>query len=563
MKKLLKKAVAVFAAITLSMGTVCFAQDAPAQGFVHAEGSQVIGTDGKPLQIKGMALGNRVWDNPTTAPTTHHTEDTYRELSEMGFNSVRMYLNYALFEDDNAPYQYKESGFEWIDLNIKWAKKYGMGIVLNMHAPQGGYQSLGDGLALWTDKENQKRLGALWGAIAKRYANEPTIWGYGLINEPYLPMMHNMENTFEYYNEVMQELVAQVRRNTPHQAIFVEKAMNIKSDRVDWEKFTLDASFPLFEDDNIIYEFHFYEPFSLTHSPQDATYAPKYPVLDLWNSEYESTWVGTHRPEKKSSGLWNYFESQPLTATDEYNVGILAMNVWNGKYATAYFDDIKVTEIAADGTRTTLYEYGFDHADEAEDFYPWSSDGSGTAGYNGNTGHNGKGCYEIKNAAADFTSGGERFVLEEGCSYIISGYVRTVGEAGSALPRIDLAKATRIVTVDKAELERKLLQYVEFSKKRNVPIYLGEFGCNNIGFRDGVSAVTWVGDMIDICNKYDISFNYHAYHEGWFGLYQSSDTVLPHPNDLNKPLAEVFRKKLNSHVAIEPFRELRKALPFI
>ena len=43
----------------------------------------------------------------------------------MGFNSVRFYLNYGLFEDDSKPYEYKESGFEWIDRNVEWAKENG------------------------------------------------------------------------------------------------------------------------------------------------------------------------------------------------------------------------------------------------------------------------------------------------------------------------------------------------------------------------------------------------------------------------------------------------------
>ena len=107
----------------------------------------------------------------------------------MGFNSVRFYINYCFFEDDAAPYKYKESGFKWLDKNVKWAKKYGMGIIINMHCPQGGYQSAGNGMELWNDAENQNRLIALWKAIAERYSGEPAVWGYGLLNEPYVPLL--------------------------------------------------------------------------------------------------------------------------------------------------------------------------------------------------------------------------------------------------------------------------------------------------------------------------------------------------------------------------------------
>ena len=64
-----------------------------------------------------------------------------------------------------------------------------------MHCPQGGYQSQGNGAALWTDPENQRRLVKLWGEIARRYADEPAIQGDGLINEPVVPELGSAAET--------------------------------------------------------------------------------------------------------------------------------------------------------------------------------------------------------------------------------------------------------------------------------------------------------------------------------------------------------------------------------
>ena len=194
-KSLLKLAALLSAAVmmTVSAGYPVSAQKYTADDFVHAEGRKIIGTDGKELHIQGMALGNNVWSNPSSPDLSHHSESTYKELSEMGFNCVRFYINYGLFESDVNPYHYKKSGFDWLDKNIRWAKKYGMGIIINMHYPQGKYQSNGEGLELWTKKSNQDRLTALWKKIARRYADEPTVWGYGLINEPVVPMKDTME----------------------------------------------------------------------------------------------------------------------------------------------------------------------------------------------------------------------------------------------------------------------------------------------------------------------------------------------------------------------------------
>ena len=71
-----------------------------------------------------MAFGNNVWSNPSYPPENlHHTEESYKELADMGFNSVRFYINYGLFESDSNPYTYNEKGFEWLDKNISQAKK--------------------------------------------------------------------------------------------------------------------------------------------------------------------------------------------------------------------------------------------------------------------------------------------------------------------------------------------------------------------------------------------------------------------------------------------------------
>lgn len=563
--KLIKRIAAVLLALTVTTAALPIVH-AEETGFVHADGTQIIGTDGQPLQIKGMALGCNVWDNTSEPPKYHHTEDTYRELSELGFNSVRLYLNYRLFEDDSAPYEYLQSGFDWIDTNIAWAKKYGMGIILNMHYPQGGYQSGGDGLELWSEPENLERLTALWKAIAQHCADEPAIWGYGLVNEPYLPMFGNTQTTINYYTNAVRKMTSAIREVSPYQAIFAERIINISGGEVNWD-LSAESAFPLIDDDNVVYEFHYYQPFDLTHSVKyDRPYPPQYPRVDLDRSIYVSTWVGTQRAEMVSerSGGWSYFESEPVSLTDEHNVGILALNAGKIGSGKVYFDNIKVTEISESGKRVLL-EYNFDAEGEANCFYNWTADGSGTGRYDAD-GRSG-GCYVMYGTDMDFTAGADRFLLEEGKQYVVSGYVRTSGEVGYYSPRIDFAKVSEIVTVDKAYLKEQLTEYAEFSERHDVPLYLGEFGCCNDAFEDGESALNWVGDMIDICTELSIGFNYHTYHEGWFGFYHSSGYEYPAPENRNDALAELFGEKLNAPTASDNTDDIRsllkRLLPFI
>jgi endoglucanase len=84
-----------------------------------------------------------------------------------------------------------EKGFAITDSLLKWCKSNHMYLILDMHAAPGGQ---GNDLAisdrdpakpsLWESKANQDKMIALWRKLAQRYANEPAIAGYDIINEP-------------------------------------------------------------------------------------------------------------------------------------------------------------------------------------------------------------------------------------------------------------------------------------------------------------------------------------------------------------------------------------------
>ncbi len=512
---------------------------------LHTDNRLIISPEGEQVLIKGMALGNEVWGNPELPSETHHTEDVYRELSELGFNSVRFYLNYALFEDDNNPYVYKESGFDWIDKNIKWAKKYNIGIILNMHYPQGGYQSQGNGDDLWNDVENQNRLSALWCEIATRYAGEPTIWGYGLINEPIVTWQGDKESSINHFKNIMQRLVNDMRQVT-NQALFIERVLGIDyGDTIDWS-LSVEDTFCLLEGENLIYEYHFYEPHNFTHQDMDWSntlgQTRTYPDdTALEGIVYSDDWVDCLTSKKgEADGDWYYHEASKLyTGKEKYNVGTLTINARGvGADGAAYFDDIKVTEIDPDGNERVISSYDFSK-DITGSIYPWSSNGTGKLSYSID-GHTAEGSVKVSGATGDYTvTCGGRFLLKEGYTYKVSGYIKYDNTNKSAI-RIDYAQAESYMTFDKDFLESKLMDYISFSEKNNVALYMGEFGACANSFLYGRGGDLWVADMLELCRKHDISYNYHTYHEGAFGLYMSNASELPSPEDLNQELYDCF-----------------------
>ena len=75
--------------ILLSLPSAYAANVLTQSDFVHEQGKNVIGTDGERLLIKGMALENSLFINPTDPNPKHHTQSTFEELSGLGFDCVR------------------------------------------------------------------------------------------------------------------------------------------------------------------------------------------------------------------------------------------------------------------------------------------------------------------------------------------------------------------------------------------------------------------------------------------------------------------------------------------
>lgn len=59
-------------------------------------------------------------------------------LASMGFNCVRIAVNYRHFEDDMNPRVLKTEGFKHLDRAVELCAKYGIYSVIDLHALPGG-----------------------------------------------------------------------------------------------------------------------------------------------------------------------------------------------------------------------------------------------------------------------------------------------------------------------------------------------------------------------------------------------------------------------------------------
>lgn len=202
--------------------------NAKSQGFLKAHGTAIVDEQGHEVILRGMGLGgwmlqegymlqisNKGMQHLIKARITdligqencdkfydqwlqnHMTRADVDSLAKWGFNSIRLPMHYNLFtlpieEEPVAGQQtWLNKGFELTDSLLSWCKANGLYLILDLHAAPGGQgkdANISDydetKPSLWESEQNKEKTVALWRKLAERYANEPFIGGYDLINEP-------------------------------------------------------------------------------------------------------------------------------------------------------------------------------------------------------------------------------------------------------------------------------------------------------------------------------------------------------------------------------------------
>jgi len=200
-----------------------------AQGFLKTDGPQIVNEKGEKIIFRGMGLGgwmlqegymlrvqgigqqqNVIRAKIEDLIGKEKTEEFYNtwlanhtrkididSMKAWGFNSVRLPMHYNLFtlpvEEEplvglNA---WNPKGFALTDSLLKWCTANKIYLILDLHATPGGQ---GNDLnisdrdpsmpSLWQSEANQKKMIALWRTLAERYASNPWIGAYDIINEP-------------------------------------------------------------------------------------------------------------------------------------------------------------------------------------------------------------------------------------------------------------------------------------------------------------------------------------------------------------------------------------------
>ena len=176
-------------------------------------------------------------------------ERDFADIAELGFNFVRLPMDYRCWTDRNDPTKLKEPVLEEIDQAVAFGKKYGIHVQPNFHrAPGFTVASPPEKTSLWTDAATLETCARHWAAFATRYQGIPnTQVSFNLINEP------DDKVKPDDYRRVVARLAAAIREKDPGRLIVC--------DGRSWGNTPPTELIGL----NVAASMHDYQPMALTH----------------------------------------------------------------------------------------------------------------------------------------------------------------------------------------------------------------------------------------------------------------------------------------------------------
>ena len=132
-------------------------------------------------------------------------------ISELGFDFVRLPMDYRCWTAPEDPYRVREDVLGRIDEAVERGGACGVHVCLNLHRAPGYCVSREnpEPLSLWADAEAQEQFDFQWSMFAGRYRGVPNArLSFNLVNEP-------ARVEADAYVEVAKRAVAAVRREDP------------------------------------------------------------------------------------------------------------------------------------------------------------------------------------------------------------------------------------------------------------------------------------------------------------------------------------------------------------
>ena len=203
------------------------------------------------------------------------TEKDFETVKGWGLDHIRIPVDYNIIQDDE--FNFNNEGFGYIDFAIDMCRKYGLNMILDIHKTPGySFDPFHNEVGFFADEKYQVNFYKIWEELAKRYGKYSNMLAFELLNEI------TKKEYCDPWNRISTECIKTIRKYAPDIKILVGGYYNNSAEAVK------DLLMPY--DENIVYNFHFYEPLLFTHqgAPWIATMDTEFRCpFDMTYDEYE------------------------------------------------------------------------------------------------------------------------------------------------------------------------------------------------------------------------------------------------------------------------------------
>lgn len=191
---------------------------------------------------RGVNLTN--WfqaDTPQQIQFQKYTLEDFENIKTLGCDVIRLPLNLNNMTMGEPFLELDPLFLYFLDKAVSYAEQTDIHLILDNHSFNP---------AIVTDPAIIDTLLPVWKQLAERYKDDYPNLYYEILNEP-----HGISD--ELWNSIQQQVINTIREIDTVHTIIVGPA--------GWNSYHNLQYMPIYEDENLIYTFHFYDPFLFTH----------------------------------------------------------------------------------------------------------------------------------------------------------------------------------------------------------------------------------------------------------------------------------------------------------
>jgi len=172
---------------------------------------------------------------------TKYTKHDFINIKSLGCDVIRLPINLNHMTGGSPNYTLDPLFFYFLDSAVTWAEQLNIYLILDNHTFDPNVN---------TDPNIGTVLNKVWLQMAQRYASRSNYILYEVLNEP-----HGI--SAQSWGQIQQTVINTIRTvDTKHTIVVGGVGYNSYNDL---------ATLPVYTDKNLLYTFHFYDPFMFTH----------------------------------------------------------------------------------------------------------------------------------------------------------------------------------------------------------------------------------------------------------------------------------------------------------